>query len=184
MDRPDPGLAARTLMEDDMKEFALLKDGQFQEIRLLESQPPDAPHKGFTWLEVLRKEGPEEYTGARQETVEGVTKRWWVIATLSPEFRPVPPPEVPESITRRQCALQLLAMGQITPEEALAMTKYGDMPAAIHAIIEANLKDVNARIRAEIDFAAANYYRDNELLGMMGLTSEQLDGFFIAASQI
>jgi hypothetical protein len=40
------------------------------------------------------------------------------------------------------------------------------------------------RILAEIDFAADNYYRSNSLLDLMGLTSEQIDAFFIAAAQL
>lgn len=97
----------------------------------------------------------------------------------------VPPPtpvNVPASITRRQCALQLRALNFITLQEALDMTKTASVPTAIAAIF-AGLPD-EPRMLAEIDFAAANYYRNNSLLGTMGLTSEQIDQFFIAAAQI
>jgi hypothetical protein len=94
----------------------------------------------------------------------------------------------PDSITRRQCALQLLATQTITAQEALAMTKSAEVPAAVAAILDQAVADQlmtpEQRILAEIDFAAANYFRDNPLLGMMGLTPEQLDQFFIAASQL
>jgi hypothetical protein len=165
-----------------MPEFALLKDAQLQEIRDLDARPPDAPHKGFIWLPVLRKEGPEEFTGAREETVEGQRGMYWVIATLSPEFRPAPPVDVPESITRRQCALELYARSYITLEEALAMTKSAEVPAAI-ATVFSKLPTAEMRMLAEIDFAAINYYRNNSLLGEMGLTSPQIDEFFISAGQ-
>lgn len=99
-----------------------------------------------------------------------------------------PPPVVPAIITRRQCALQLLDMQYITPAEALAMTKAADLPAAIAAIFDqavanGTMTEVQ-RTLAEIDFAAANYYRTNSLLGMMGLSEQQIDQFFIAASNL
>lgn len=89
-------------------------------------------------------------------------------------------PDVPKSITRRQCALQLLSMQAITPAEALAMTKSGDVPAAVSAVF--SQMPEQDRILAEIDFAADNYYRNNTLLNLMGLTSNQVNEFFIAAS--
>lgn len=100
---------------------------------------------------------------------------------------PAPPPEprppsVPASITRRQCALQLLAMQIITAEEALAMTKAADVPAAIAVIF--GQMPAEQRVLAEIDFAATNYYRDNPLLGLMGLTEDQIDQFFIEAAKL
>lgn len=110
--------------------------------------------------------------------VNGVWMQTWSIVAAPP----------PDSITRRQCALQLLAMQTITAQEALAMTKSADVPAAVAAILDQAVADQlmtpEQRILAEIDFAAANYFRDNPLLGMMGLTPTQLDQFFIAASQL
>lgn len=97
-------------------------------------------------------------------------------------------PLVPQSITRRQCALQLLAMGAITAQEALDMTKTATVPAAIAQILDAQVANgamtAEQRILAEIDFAAMNYYRNNSLLSLMGLTEQEIDGFFIAAAQL
>ena len=89
--------------------------------------------------------------------------------------------QVPVSITRRQCALQLISLGVITPTEALNMVKTATVPAAIAAIFAGMQED--QRILAEIDFAADNYYRNNNLLGLMGLSSQEIDQFFIAAAQ-
>jgi hypothetical protein len=96
--------------------------------------------------------------------------------------KPPAPVRVPGSITRRQCALQLLSMGTVTAQEALDMTKTATVPAAVAAIFSGMADE--ARILAEIDFAATNYYRDNSLLDMMGLTSQQIDQFFIAAAAL
>ncbi len=101
---------------------------------------------------------------------------------------PASTPPVPESITRRQCALQLLAIAQVTSQEALDMTKTGTVPAAISAVFDAQVASgawtSEQRTLAEIDFAADNYYRSNSLLGIMGLTDEEIDQFFIAAGQL
>lgn len=95
---------------------------------------------------------------------------------------------IPEFITRRQCALQLLAMGAIASQEALGMTKTAAVPSAISAVFDAQVASgawtAEQRTLAEIDFAAVNYYRSNSLLGLMGLTSEQIDQFFIEAGKL
>lgn len=99
-----------------------------------------------------------------------------------------PAPVPPESITRRQCALQLLALQTITPEEALAMVKTAEVPAAVSSVFDQAVNNgtmtPEQRILAEIDFAATNYYRVNSLLLLMGLTSEQIDEFFISAAKL
>lgn len=99
-----------------------------------------------------------------------------------------PLPQVPVSITRRQASLQLLAIDFITSQEALDMTKTGAVPAVISAIFDAQVESgdmtPDQRVLAEIDFAASNYYRDNQLLPLMGMTDEQIDQFFIAASAL
>lgn len=93
---------------------------------------------------------------------------------------PPPPAPVPQSITRRQCAKQLLAMGLITAADALAMTKTGDAPALVLNLL--NTLPASTRIDAQIDFAADTYERINPLLNQlmtaMGKTAEDCDLFF------
>jgi hypothetical protein len=122
-----------------------------------------------------------DYFTIEKNAVTGqITKRYWTPEQIA--AHEAAPKQVPESITRRQCALQLLEMKIISAEEALVMTKAGDMPLAVYIILEKELSDPEAFIRAQIDFAAANYYRSNSLLGMMGMSPEQIDQFFIAAA--
>jgi hypothetical protein len=120
-------------------------------------------------------EGIEDY---------GFGWEWDGTKFLSPS--PASPP-VPESISRRQCALELNAQGYITAQEALDMVKTAAVPAAIVSIFDAQVANgawtAEQRLLAEIDFAAIGYYRSNSLLGLMGFTPEQLDAFFISASQ-
>lgn len=156
-----------------MNEYALLIGGLFQEIRWYDERPPNLPHKNATWHDVLREFG---------SSFQGIVDDVWVIRTPDPATLP---PPVPEMITRRQCALQLLATQYITPTEALAMTKSAEVPAAISAIFDQAVGNgamtADQRILAEIDFAAVNYYRSNSLLNFMGLTEEQIDQFFVSA---
>lgn len=100
--------------------------------------------------------------------------------------QPPPEPEIPYSITRRQCALQLLSIGTITGPEAVSMTKDGTPPPSVQAYIN-NLPE-DQRYLAEIDFAATFYLRDNPLLLALmaanNMDSEQVDAFFIAADKL
>jgi len=102
------------------------------------------------------------------------------LSTLPPD----PGPPVPQSITRRQCALQLRALGLITGSEAVAMTRDGTPPATIKAYFNA-LEDED-RILAEIDFAATSYFRTNPLIGALlaanGMSETDAGAFFIAAA--
>jgi hypothetical protein len=155
-------------------EFALLIDGEFQEIRYYEERPSNLPQKLVTWHDVMREYG---------EPFEGLVGDVWVIRTADPATLP---PSVPESVTRRQAALELHALQYITLQEALYMVKTAGVPLVIAAIFDTLVSDgswtVEQRTLAEIDFAADNYYRTNNLLALMGLTSEQIDQFFISAS--
>jgi hypothetical protein len=159
-----------------MNEYALLISGTFKEIRLYPEKPEDIPHKGVSWHDVVREYG-EPFTGL----VNGV----WTIRTVDPATLP---PRVPESITRRQCALQLLAKNDITAQEALNMTKTAEVPFPIAFMFDTQVAQGNwtadDRVRAEIDFAATHYYRNNSLLDLMGLTPAEIDDFFIAAAQL
>lgn len=157
-----------------MIECALLVDGVIRELRTCDGKPAGIPHKKVTWHEVVREFG---------EPFEGLEHGVWIIRTADPATLP---PPVPERITRRQAALQLLAMGTITAQEALDMTRAGSVPAAIAAILDAQVAEgtftPEQRILSEIDFAATSYERDNPLLGLMGLSGQETDQFFIGAA--
>jgi hypothetical protein len=108
----------------------------------------------------------------------------WLAQGNQPEPYVPPPPPVPQSITRRQCAIQLREMTLITPQEALAMTKYGDVPSMISQIF-GSMSETD-KIKAETDFAADTYLRSNPLLVSImtqsGHTEEEIDQFFRDAS--
>lgn len=103
-------------------------------------------------------------------------------ATLPPEEPVVLP--VPSSITRRQCAIELRERNQITPREALNMTRNGTPPAMVASLLSTFSED--QAILVETDFAADQYYRDNPLLNQLmqsaGATSEDIDNFFRSAA--
>lgn len=96
------------------------------------------------------------------------------------------PPAVPESITRRQCALGLLSAGIITGQEAVEMARAGVPPAAVQAVFDA-MQEPQKTITL-IDFAAANYYRSNPLVPSLmtanGMQESDVDAFFVAAASL
>lgn len=104
----------------------------------------------------------------------------WLSQGNTPDPYVPPPPPVPQSITRRQCAIQLREMQLITPQEALSMTKYGDVPAMVSQIFAQ--MSATDKINAETDFAADTYLRSNPLLVSImtqsGHTEAEIDQFF------
>ena len=109
----------------------------------------------------------------------------WDGTTVS-DPTPPPPPVIPESITRRQCAKAMFQMGLITGQEAVDMTRNGLPPAMVQGYFAA-LSDGD-RFTAEIDFAADTYLRSNSLLNTLmsavGKQPSEVDQFFIAAATL
>jgi hypothetical protein len=109
----------------------------------------------------------------------------WLAEGNTPEPYIPPPPPVPQSITRRQCAIELRERQLITPLEALNMTKTATPPAMIQALFD-QMEETD-RIIAETDFAADNYLRTNPLLNQImtqsGATEEDIDNFFRQAAE-
>jgi len=108
----------------------------------------------------------------------------WLAEGNEPEPYVPPPPPVPQSITRRQCAIELRERTLITAQEALNMTKYGDVPGIVSQIFSQMTEE--DRIKAETDFAADTYMRTNPLLIFImtasGASEEDIDDFFRVAS--
>lgn len=140
-----------------MTEFALLINGTFQEIRNYADRPADIPHKGVEWFPVSRITGPEAYSGAGDDQ--------WIICTVDPATLP---PTVPRSITPRQCRIILAQQGLL-------------------ASVEATIAGMDEPTRITWEYAL-EFRRDDPLLNalgvQLGLTSEQIDQFFIAAAQL
>ena len=107
----------------------------------------------------------------------------WLEEGNTPEPYVPPPPPVPQSITRRQCAIELRERQLITPTEALNMTRTGTPPAMIQSIFDDMVE--NDRILAETDFAADTYLRTNplliEIMTSTGATEEDVNDFFRSA---
>lgn len=140
----------------------------------------DIPEEDWTPFGAVAS-GDRDYT--HQIFAECAEGKWGPIA----EYVPPPPPKpfVPESITRRQCARQLLIVGMITGDEAIAMTQSGIPPASVQAYL--NTLSEPDKTLATIDFAADNYYRNNPLLAALmvanNMSDEQVDDFFREASK-
>lgn len=101
--------------------------------------------------------------------------------------QPDPPaPVVPDSITRRQCAMMMFSLQMISGPEAIAMTQTGTPPYAVQQYLD-TLPEPQ-RTFAIMDFAATNYFRDNPLLFSLmtinNMTEQQVDEFFVGAAQL
>lgn len=117
----------------------------------------------------------------------GVIDGWEAAkAAVPPPPDPEPDDPVPESITRRQCAMMMFSLQMISGPEAIAMTQSGIPPAAVQVYLD-TLPEPQ-RTFAIMDFAAANYFRDNPLLLSLmtinNMTEQQVDEFFIGAAQL
>lgn len=133
-------------------------------------------------VENIFPERPEEGWSIEGCTVEeGAAEIGWV--RINGTWAP-PLPPVPASISRRQCAKQMALMGLITPTEALAMTKTGDMPAMVNAMVTGQPNEAFIRI----DFAADTYERANPLLNQLmtaaGYDAAAIDQFFRDAAKV
>lgn len=139
-----------------MTEYALLIDGEFREIRNYAERPVDIPHKAVEWYPVFRTSGPEAFSGLGDDQ--------WIIQTIDPSTLP---PEVPQVISARQVRLILLQQGLLETVKAM-------------------IEQQEEAVRIEWEYAT-EFRRDNPLLtglaANLGLTDEQIDEFFIAASQ-
>lgn len=97
-----------------------------------------------------------------------------------------PPPPVPEHISRRQAATQLRNGQFITQAEALAMASTATIPPFVQSYF--NTLDPTDKADAELAFTAIEYPRNSSLLTAVmeanGLTSEQIDQFFISAAKL
>lgn len=97
-----------------------------------------------------------------------------------------PPPPVPEYISRRQAATQLRNDQFITQDEALAMASTATIPPFVQSYF--NTLDPADKADAELAFTAIDYPRSSSLLTAVmeanGLTSAQIDQFFISAAKL
>lgn len=99
---------------------------------------------------------------------------------------PEAPPPVPSIISDRQFFQQLAVEGTITPAEALAAVRTGELPAALLAIL-AGIADEAERFAAEMLLSGATQIeRAHPLTDAIGAatgrTPPQIDDFFRAAA--
>lgn len=100
---------------------------------------------------------------------------------------PTPPPLVITQITRRQLILMLLQLTYITAAEAIAAASSGAIPALISGYL-ATLSDADRTV-ATVTWASMSIcLRSDPMLAALatgkGLTSAQLDAFFVTASRL
>jgi len=139
-----------------MNEYALLIDGQFQEIRRYDVKPVDIPHKKVTWHPVVREYG---VPGSSLE------KGTWYIRATDPATLP---PPVPEEVSAAQIRLFLDQVGMLADVEATIAT----MSKAVQ---------IEWEYRTEFHRSSPLL---NEVAKVFQLTDEQIDDFFRVAEQL
>ena len=106
-----------------------------------------------------------------------ILSQWWMDE---------PPPPVPSVISRRQAATQLRNDQYISQDEAFAMASVAAIPPFVQSYF--NTLDPINKANAELQFTAIEYPRSSSLLTAVmeanGLTSEQIDQFFISAATL
>lgn len=96
-----------------------------------------------------------------------------------------PPPPIPP-ISRRQFFQQAAIASIITENEALAAVTTGALPTAITAFISTLAAE--QQFGAKMLFAVSEFVRSSPMANAfgqtLGMTPEQIDAFFLAASQL
>lgn len=119
---------------------------------------------------------------------EGITE---VVAEDSEELlsflNPVDSPKIP-IISDRQFFQMLAMTGTITQQEALDAVKTGSIPGAIQTMVDA-IEDDDERFVAQMLLSGATTFRrdhpiTSQIGAAQGMTEQQIDEFFVAASQL
>ncbi|NUB24320.1 hypothetical protein [Azospirillum brasilense] len=109
------------------------------------------------------------------------------VATYDPDHVPPAPEPVPEVISDRQFFQQLALDGYITPAEALAAVRTGDLPPVLADLI-AHMDEAE-RFGAEMLLSGATEFRrDHPMTAVIGeargLTPDEVDDFFRRAAAL
>lgn len=137
-----------------MREFALLINDEFKEIRQYDTKPVNIPHKDVVWLDVVRQTGNTAFTANINNT--------WVIQT-TPSVTPTP-----TVVSARQARLALLNNNLLDEVNVLVSTQ----PKSVQITWE-----YATEVRRDDQIL-------NQLAINLNLTEEDLDNLFVEASQI
>lgn len=139
-----------------MTEYALLISGKKIEFRAYDSRPEDIPHKGVSWLPVVREYG---------DPFEGVRNNFYVICVSDPAKLP---PTVPDRVSPRQARLALLAINKLDKANEI-ISQAGE----------------ETKIAWEFSNYVMRNDRDViSLAGAIGIDLDGLDRLFIEASNL
>lgn len=110
-----------------------------------------------------------------------------MLAWGTPSAYVTPPTPVPSVISDRQFFQQLAIAGTITQAEALSAVKTGAIPAALSGFLSSLPAD--GQFAAEMLLSGATEFRRDHPLtaavgAAQGMTSAQIDAFWIAASTL
>lgn len=154
-----------------MPEFALIKNGEFVEVRRYDTQPEDIAHKDVQWLPVVRETVDETVTGnGTQSATEHIieTSRYLIRTTVT---------DIPTN--------ELVASMEVTPYQARIALHMAGMLATVEAMMDNPATPAEAKIAWEY---AITFQRNSPFImslgPALGLTDAQIDDLFLAASKV
>lgn len=133
------------------------------------------------------RDADNAYIPADPENVDYQEYLAWVADGNTPTPY-TPPVIVPGVISDRQFFQQAAVAGIITQAEAIAAVATGTIPSMLQTIID-GLPDADQKFAATMLLAGATQFERNHPLTVavgahLGLTTAQVDDFFIAAAQL
>lgn len=168
-------------------------DGSRERLSDLTLTPAQAEAAGFS-LSVIgaeintaalaeRDAAAADAATARQERDTAVAER----DALAAELASLKAPAAPNTVTRTQFIKALVAHGDITGDEGLAMLARGELPARLEAVVAALPKA--AEIDARMDLAGRATFDRNYLLvaqlgAALGYDDKALDALWTAAAAL
>jgi len=146
----------------------------------VEIEGTDGTHQFVARADDVEDSGKEIYKKA-------TAGEYGPIATYVPPEPIIPPIVIPSTISDRQFFQQLAIQNIITKDDALNAVKTGFIPTALQSIIDPMPED--EKFAAEMLLSGATIFQRNHPLTnaigqTYGMTSEQIDEFFINANKL
>lgn len=173
-------------MTFDLHKYAVLRDGavvRFQSVTDITKDEVLVPVVADPYPPLGRD---QKFGGPDYEVFADYVRAYFKAVPMEPEEIAARNAILPQIITRRQAATQLRNNQFITQAEALAMASMAVIPPFVQSYF--NTLDPTDKADAELEFTAIEYPRSSSLLTAVmetnGLTSEQIDQFFISAAKL
>lgn len=123
-----------------------------------------------------------------ENTLDWEEYQTWLAEGNTPEEPETETPTVPSTISDRQFFQQAAVLSIITQSEALAAVQTGTIPSVLQSIVD-GIQDPTEKFAATMLLAGATVFERNHPFtnavgAALGWSNDQIDQFFIAASNL